>query len=139
MNLFSDESGIVSFFMSSGGDPIVIYREDCDAGWDRETGRYINSRKIKIEACALVRPSKQRQIVQDDGGERARGKMMVQTKEPLYTSDERDNASADIILAKGSYWKVMSVDAYCSYYEAEIELLPDDVCKDLGLLNDEVS
>ena len=138
MKIFGDDSGIVNFFLRSGGESISIYREDCDAGWERATGKYVNSRSLVTHTCALVRPSKERRLVQDDGGERATGKMLLQTKEKLYTSDERDNASSDVVYMRSSYWKVMSSEDYCSYHESEVELLSDDVCKDLGLPNDDI-
>ena len=138
MKLFGEESGIVSFFLRSGGQPIIIYREDCDAGWDRETGKYITSRNIVIETCALPRPLTERRTIQDDGADRAAGRIRLQTSERLYTTDERDNASADVVYFRSSFWKVMRTDDLCSYHESELELLPDDVCKNLGLPNDDL-
>lgn len=139
MNLFGKDSGIVNFFLRSGGESITIYREDCDAGWDRETGRYIASRNAVMQTCALVKPNVSRSIIQDDGGERARGTIIIQTTDPIYTSDERDNASSDVVFLRNSYWKVMEVTDYYGYFETELQLLPDDACKDLGLPHDKVS
>lgn len=128
------ESGIFSMFSRLKGESITVYREDCAAEWDRETGRRIRSNKINIDSCAIIK-TKRTRLIQDSGGERGASITVVQTPPsfPLYTSDERDQAGADIIYARGSYWKVMDVSDECHYWEAELQMLPDTICKSLGI------
>lgn len=127
-------SGIFNFFSRMDGEgPIYIYREDCEAGWDRETGKRVRSHRNKITTCGIVSTLTDRRVVQDSGADRAKGSLKIKVPVPIYTTDERDNASADIVLARGKYWKVMEVSEFCSYWEAKLELLPDNECKGLGL------
>ena len=128
-------SGIFNMFSRLGGDSIVVFREDCDAGWDRETGKRIYSNKIELNSCAIVESRYDRSIVQDSGAERAKGRLSIQTSKdfPLYTSDERDNAGADIVYTRGSFWKVMKTKNEGHYWESEVELMPQNECKNLGI------
>ena len=130
------ESGIFNMFSRLSGESVIIYRQDCAAGWDRKTGKAIKSNKIEIPACAIAKPVRSN-IIQDSGGERGRSRLILQTpsEHPVYTTDERDAAGADIVYVKGKYWKVMSVIDEGCYYEAELELLPDNICKSLGIFN----
>ena len=129
------ESGIFNMFSRMKGEGIIIYRQDCSSGWDRETGKLIQSNKIEIAGCAIVKPIT-RTIIQDSGGERGTAGLVLQTPPhiPIYTTDERDAAGADIIYIRDSFWKVMKVTNECYYWEAELELLPDNICKNLGIL-----
>lgn len=129
MKFFGADSGIVNMFMRVGAEDVIIYREDCESGFDRDTGVYNRSNKIKIEMCALIKPAAaSRKMVQGSGGERASGEMVVQTQRPIYTSDERDGASADIIFMRDKYWRVMQVKDYCSYWEGLVQLMHETEC-----------
>jgi len=129
------ESGIFSMFSRLGGQSVVIYREDCSAGYDRATGKRIRSNKIDIQSCAIIKPASESSIIQDSGGERGSSTMVIQTppEVPIYTTDERDAAGADIVFARGKFWKIMKVTDHCYYWEGEMMLLPDNICKDLGI------
>lgn len=124
-------------FSRMGGESAVIFREDCSAGWDRKTGRRIRSNRIRLDSCVVVKSAKE-EIVQGEGGERGTGSVVIQSPQdfPIYTTNERDNASADIIYLRGRYWKVMEVSNECYYWEAKIDMLPENECKLLGIEED---
>lgn len=130
------ENGIFNMFSRMSGESVIIYRQDCSGGWDRKTGKRVKSNKIEIPSCAIVKTVSSN-LIQDSGGERGRSKVILQTPSeiPIYTTDERDSAGADIVYVRGKFWKVMSVSNECFYYEAELELLPDNICKSLGIFD----
>ena len=123
-------SSTLDFFLSIKGSTFTIYRQTCmGSRIDRRTGLPLEDKREKFCGCGIFKPIRDRQIVQDNGADRARGRARLYSKQILYTTDERDGLDADYIYIKGSYWKVMSTTDHCSYHEAELELLPEDICR----------
>lgn len=127
MKLTGSSNDIVGIFKTLSRDNMEIYRESCDARWDRKTGKKKHAARDSIPFCGTFKP-RAFEIIQDSGAERARARATIIAYTPLYTTDQRDNASADIVMARGNYWKVMEVIPYCSYWKARVELMHQDEC-----------
>jgi hypothetical protein len=127
MRIGGKSSDLVSYFRPFFNEKMRIMRESCESGWDRDTGKRKRLPREKIDFCGKFKP-RPLEIIQDSGGERARGQATITSFVPIYTSDQRDNASADIIMARGKFWKVMDVTDNCSYFKARVELMHSDEC-----------
>lgn len=124
---YEDEGGLINMFLGLGGESIVIFRQDCSSSIDRTTGKY-KPVYIKIRSCAVIR-SKKYKSTNRDGIEIMGGKLEIKLRDHVYSSDERDGLSADIIFARNKYWKVEAVEDYCQYRKATLNLMPEDLCK----------
>lgn len=129
-----DDSGLISMFLNLASERVEIFRHDCNSGYDRKTGKYKRS-FVKLISCGIPKPKATSRGRSSDGIETADGQMELITRDPIYSSDQRDNASADIVFVRSKFWKVESVSDNCGYSTALMNLMPEDECKGIrGML-----
>ena len=129
MRLHGEAGGLGTFFMRFA-KCITIMRADCSGGFD-DSGRYVQSNRVKIETRGLITNVKRR-LRQDASGERVEGSIDYRVSDKVYTTSEDDIGAADIIMHEGSYWRVTSASPEGCDTVGSAVLLSDDQCVDLG-------
>lgn len=143
MNLFS---GIINMM----GEPVIVWRASSQAKWEEsrkrprgkernvysldEFGAYDRQNREPVNMFPVLAAERASSRKRESGEIREAG-LMMKVDQPIYTSDNSTGDYADIVEARGEYWKIIDVtfDRVGGLWKGSLRKLSDDQSRNIGV------
>lgn len=116
----------------------TIERSKCER-YDSKTGKRILVEKDTLDAEAIIKSLGVREVNDEFSGRGSRETIRIEWNRPLYTASAQDKTDADIIIWRGSRWRVYDVMPKDCTWRALAIRIEEKECHDTKPSHDETS